>query len=45
VKLVAMTGFGQSSDRVRAKEAGYHQHVVKPPTVDVLKGILESEGG
>jgi two-component system, sensor histidine kinase len=43
VKLVAMTGFGQSSDRLRSKDAGFDTHVVKPPTVEILQGILSPE--
>jgi CheY-like chemotaxis protein len=30
VVLVAMTGYGQESDRKRSKEAGFDQHLVKP---------------
>jgi signal transduction histidine kinase len=40
VKLIAMTGFGKESDRQRAKQAGYDAHVVKPPTVDILRSVL-----
>jgi signal transduction histidine kinase len=40
VKLVAMTGFGQYSDRERSKEAGYDAHIVKPPTVDIIRTVL-----
>ncbi len=36
VRLVAMTGFGQASDRRRALEAGFDAHLVKPADVDAL---------
>jgi signal transduction histidine kinase len=42
IKLVAMTGFGQDSDRKRAKDAGFDAHLVKPPDVDALQRILAS---
>jgi CheY-like chemotaxis protein len=28
--LIALTGYGQTEDRARAKEAGFHHHFVKP---------------
>jgi CheY-like chemotaxis protein len=28
--LIALTGYGQTEDRVRAKQAGFHHHFVKP---------------
>jgi len=36
VRLVAMTGFGQASDRRRALEAGFDAHLVKPADVNAL---------
>ena len=30
MRLVALTGYGQESDRVRSRAAGFHQHLVKP---------------
>jgi CheY-like chemotaxis protein len=38
--MVALTGWGQKSDRERAKEAGFHQHLVKPVDPDVLSNVL-----
>ena len=43
VRLIAMTGFGQPSDRQRSREAGYDDHVVKPPAVETLRKILSFE--
>jgi CheY-like chemotaxis protein/two-component sensor histidine kinase len=40
VLLVALTGYGQKEDREKAKEAGFDEHQVKPPSLDQLKVIL-----
>jgi CheY-like chemotaxis protein len=39
-RLVALTGYGQASDLARSHEAGFDEHVVKPVTLDALRGIL-----
>ncbi len=39
-KFIAMTGYGQSSDRERALEAGFDEHLVKPVTLSLLKSCL-----
>jgi CheY-like chemotaxis protein len=39
--LVAVTGYGQPSDRKRTKAAGFHAHVVKPVDFAELAGLLE----
>ncbi|WP_429302281.1 PAS domain S-box protein [Paraburkholderia sp. GAS199] len=36
----AMTGFGQSSDRQRTQEAGFHTHLVKPVEFSLLEALL-----
>jgi len=41
-RLVALTGWGQPSDIDRTQAAGFHQHLVKPVELDVLKELLES---
>ena len=41
VCLVALTGFGQSSDRDKALEAGFHEHMVKPVDIAVLQSLFE----
>ena len=38
--LVALTGWGQDSDRERAREAGFDRHFVKPVDVDALLELL-----
>ncbi|HEX6277476.1 MAG TPA: ATP-binding protein [Polyangiaceae bacterium] len=40
VILVALTGWGQSEDRKRAKEAGFDHHLVKPADFAALKALL-----
>ena len=39
-ELVAVTGYGQESDRERAMAAGFGHHLVKPVDVAVLTTIL-----
>jgi signal transduction histidine kinase len=38
--LVALTGYGQASDRDRALDAGFDDHLVKPVDFDTLRRIL-----
>jgi CheY-like chemotaxis protein len=38
--LVAMTGYGQETDRQRSLEAGLDHHLVKPPDFAKLQQIL-----
>jgi signal transduction histidine kinase len=40
LRLVAMTGFGQESDRRRAIDAGFDLHIVKPASIEALKRAL-----
>jgi CheY-like chemotaxis protein len=40
VVLVALTGFGQESDRERAREAGFDHHLIKPVDVAALQELL-----
>ena len=42
VVLVAMTGYGQDSDRQRSKAAGFNHHLVKPPDFNKLVQILST---
>ena len=37
VPLIAVTGYGQETDRVRSQAAGFVAHFVKPVDLDVLK--------
>ena len=40
--LVAVTGYGQESDRARAKASGFDAHLVKPVQVDEMLELLEA---
>ncbi len=42
MRLVAITGYGQQSDRARAHEAGFDQYLVKPVDPDALHAVLDS---
>jgi PAS domain S-box-containing protein len=41
VKLVALTGYGQESDRDRAMAARFDEHLVKPVAVERLQQVLQ----
>jgi len=40
-RLIAMTGYGQESDRERGRDAGFDTHLVKPVHADLLKATIE----
>ena len=42
VVLVAMTGYGQESDKQRSQQAGFDHHLVKPADFSAVKQILAS---
>ena len=42
VLLVAMTGYGQQSDRDRSLQAGFDHHLVKPAEFERVRQILAS---
>lgn len=42
VKLVAISGWGQSEDQRRSRESGFDQHLVKPISFESLNGILNA---
>ena len=44
VTLVAMTGYGQDSDRQRSQEAGFDAHLVKPVSLQDLMRLLTQPG-
>jgi signal transduction histidine kinase len=43
-RLVALTGYGQSEDVRRAREAGFDEHLVKPADLEVLRQKLVPQG-
>jgi DNA-binding response OmpR family regulator len=40
VSIVALTGFGQDSDRLEVERAGFDRHLLKPIDYDQLLGTL-----
>jgi signal transduction histidine kinase len=38
--LVAMTGYAQFTDKRRATEAGFHEQLAKPPSIERLEEVL-----
>jgi signal transduction histidine kinase len=42
--LIALTGYGQDSDRERARSAGFNAHLVKPVKIEVLLQMLDHVG-
>jgi CheY-like chemotaxis protein len=42
--LVAVTGYGQESDRARSREAGFDHHLVKPVDLAGLRRLIEAPG-
>lgn len=39
-QLIALTGYGQDSDRKRAFEAGFQHHLIKPVDISVIEATL-----
>jgi CheY-like chemotaxis protein len=42
IVLVALTGYGQDSDRQEARAAGFDYHLVKPVSMEALDNLLRS---
>jgi PAS domain S-box-containing protein len=40
LRLVALTGYGQESDRARTHSAGFQHHLVKPVNLDTIGTVL-----
>jgi CheY-like chemotaxis protein len=45
IPLIAVTGYGQESDRRRTREAGFEEHLVKPIDVEQLESWLHRRAG
>ena len=43
VTIVALTGWGQESDRRRSREAGFDHHLVKPVEIEALEQVLATQ--
>jgi CheY-like chemotaxis protein len=41
MRLVALTGYGQDSDRRRSQDAGFDAHLVKPVDTRALRELVE----
>ena len=42
VRLIALTGYGQESDRQRTRAAGFHHHLVKPVDFQALEQVVSA---
>ena len=45
LRIVAVTGFGQETDRQKSREAGFDMHLVKPVEVNALAHALNERDG
>jgi PAS domain S-box-containing protein len=45
ILMVALTGWGQESDRARTADAGFDDHLIKPADLSALTRLLHSAGG
>jgi signal transduction histidine kinase/ActR/RegA family two-component response regulator len=43
ILLVALTGYGQASDRQKTREAGFDHHLVKPVDLETIDALLSGE--
>ena len=41
IKLAAVTGYGQPTDRERARAAGFDEHLVKPISLDDIEQVVD----
>jgi CheY-like chemotaxis protein len=39
--IIAMTGWGQPTDRARSREAGFDHHLVKPVSLDTILELVD----
>ena len=42
LRLIALTGYGQDSDREQSRKAGFDVHLVKPVDFDTLQRAIEA---
>lgn len=42
IGLIALTGYGQASDRLRSLKAGFDHHLVKPVETDVVENLIRT---
>ncbi|MEO8520569.1 MAG: ATP-binding protein [Acidobacteriota bacterium] len=41
IRLIAVTGYGQESDRQRTRAAGFQHHLVKPVDLDAVNAVVD----
>jgi PAS domain S-box-containing protein len=44
LRLIALTGYGQDSDRQKSRAAGFQHHLVKPVDIDALEEAMRGGG-
>jgi hypothetical protein len=42
LRLIALTGYGQPSDRERSRAAGFDEHLVKPVRVERVQAAIDA---
>jgi DNA-binding response OmpR family regulator len=42
VLLIALTGYGQTTDHERSQSAGFDYHIVKPADIEQLLGLINA---
>ncbi len=42
VRLVAVTGYGQESDRQKSRAAGFSDHLVKPVDLEMIETVISA---
>jgi PAS domain S-box-containing protein len=42
-RLIALSGYGQASDKLKSKAAGFAHHLVKPVQAEILLGLIDSK--
>jgi signal transduction histidine kinase/ActR/RegA family two-component response regulator len=45
LRLVALTGYGQESDKMRSRQAGFDVHLVKPVELRTILAFLDEKSG
>jgi CheY-like chemotaxis protein len=43
IRLIAITGYGQQSDREKSQVAGFCRHLVKPVDLDIVEAVVNGE--
>jgi CheY-like chemotaxis protein len=44
LRLIALTGYSQESDRRKSREAGFLHHLVKPVDIEALEEVMGTGG-